>query len=128
MVVKGSDPTKVGYELTNIELEYQTINDAGLVREAASAYLNGRQFMYGHVTHHKKILVNQKNDSIINEAINEPRRSMKGILLLFSEPHAAGARDSEKFFNPDITSVKVSVNGIPNKGYKAFSPWTCGTK
>lgn len=23
--------------------------------------------------------------------------------------------DSEKFFNPDITSVKVNINGVPNK-------------
>ena len=40
---------------------------------------------------------------------------MKGILLLFCEPHVGGARYSEKFFNPDITNVKVSINGVPNK-------------
>ena len=28
-----------------------------------------------------------------------------------------GARDSEKFLNPSITSVTVSVNGVPNKVY-----------
>ena len=42
---------------------------------------------------------------------------MKGILPLFSETHTVCARNSEKFFNPHITSVKVSVNGIPNKVY-----------
>ena len=42
---------------------------------------------------------------------------MKGLLLLFCEPYAGGARDSEKTFNPDITEVKVTVNGIPNKIY-----------
>lgn len=26
-----------------------------------------------------------------------------------------GARDSEKFFNTDLTDVKVSINGVPNK-------------
>ena len=40
--------------------------------------------------------------------------SMKG-LLLFYEPYVAGARDTEKTLNPDITEVKVIVNGIPNK-------------
>ena len=39
---------------------------------------------------------------------------MKGLLLLFYEGYAGGARDSEKTFNPDITEVKVTVNGIPN--------------
>ena len=42
---------------------------------------------------------------------------MKGLLLLFYEPYTGGARDSEKIFNPDITEVKVVVNGIPNKIY-----------
>ena len=51
---------------------------------------------------------------IINESINVPRRSVKG-LPLFYEPYVAVARDSEKTFNPDITEVKVIVNGILNK-------------
>ena len=42
---------------------------------------------------------------------------MKGLLLLFSDTHAGSARDPGKFFNPDITSVQVSVNGVPNKVY-----------
>ena len=41
---------------------------------------------------------------------------MRG-LLLFYEPYAAGARDREKTFNPEITEVKVIVNGISNKVY-----------
>ena len=53
---------------------------------------------------------------IINEGINVPRRSVKG-LPLFYEPYVAGARDSEKTFNPDITEVKVIVKGILNKVY-----------
>ena len=39
---------------------------------------------------------------------------MKG-LLFFYEPYVAGARDTEETLNPDITEVKVIVNGIPNK-------------
>ena len=74
--------------------------------------------MYEHVTHHKTISIAKGTDSIINESINVPRRSMKGlILLLFYEPYVGGARDSEQTFNPDITEVKVVVNGIPNKVY-----------
>lgn len=43
---------------------------------------------------------------------------MKGLILfLFYEPYEEGARDSEQTFNPDITEVKVVVNGIPNKVY-----------
>ena len=33
----------------------------------------------------------------------------------FYEPYVAGARGTEKTLNPDVTEVKVIVNGIPNK-------------
>ena len=115
MVVKGSDSSKLDYELKNIELEYEVIRNVDLARETSSSYLNGKDFMYEHVTHHKTLTVNKAEDTSINVSINVPRRSMKGILLLFCEPHAGGARDSEKFFNPDITKVMVSINGVPNK-------------
>ena len=116
-VVKGSDPSKLGYELTNIELEYEVIHSKELAEKVLSNYKNGKRFMYEHVTHHKTISITRGTDSIINENINVPRRSMKGLLLLFYEPYAEGARDSEKTLNPDITQVKVTVNGIPNKVY-----------
>ena len=115
MVIKGSDPSQLNYELTNIQLEYEVIHNVDLARETSSSYLSGKDFMYEHVTHCKTLTVNKADDTIINESINVPRRSMKGILLLFCEPHVGGARDSEKFFNPDITKVKVSINGVPNK-------------
>ena len=52
--------------------------------------------------HHKTFTFSKPNDSVINEHINVPRRSMTGILLLFTENPTAGERDSEKFVNPDI--------------------------
>ena len=52
---------------------------------------------------------------------------MKGLHLLLYEPCVAGARDSEKTFNPDINEMKVFVNGIPNKvysrGMKTIDMW-----
>ena len=114
-VVKGSDSSKLAYELANIQLEYEVIHSKQLADEAESNYKNGKRLMYEHITHHKTISFAKGTDSIINESINVPRRSMKGLLLLFYEGYAGGARDSEKHFNPDITEVKVVVNGIPNK-------------
>ena len=34
---------------------------------------------------------------------------MTGILFLFLLPQAAGARDSENFYNPGISSVEIDV-------------------
>ena len=88
---------------------------------------DGKDFLYEHITHHRMITVNRATDTIINEGVNVPRQSMKGLLLLFCEPHAGGARDTEKFFTPDITSVKITVDGIPNKifsqGMESRSIW-----
>ena len=66
----------------------------------------------------------KNRDSIINKWINVQRLS---ILLLSTKTHTADTRDTEKFFNFDITSVDVSINGIPNKvysqGFKSRHKW-----
>ena len=109
-VVKGTDASKLAYELTNIQLEYEVIHSKNLADEVESNYMNGKRLMYDYITHHKTISFSKGTDSIINESINVPRRSMKGLLLLF-------LRAIRHTFNPDITEVKVTVNGIPNKIY-----------
>ena len=42
---------------------------------------------------------------------------MTGLLFLFMGAYVAGTRDSEKFVNPDITSVKIDIDGVPNMLY-----------
>ena len=37
--------------------------------------------------------------------------------MSFHCPHAEGLRDSEIFVNPRITSVKIDIDGVPNKVY-----------
>ncbi|PFX34131.1 hypothetical protein AWC38_SpisGene1013 [Stylophora pistillata] len=115
-VVKGSDPKKLSYQLTDIQLEYEVIHSQKLADEAFSNYKNRKRFMYEHVTHLRTISIDRTSDTIINERINVPRRSMKG-LFLFYETYTAETRDSERTFNPDITEVKLVVNGTPNKIY-----------
>ena len=99
--------------MNNIQLEYEVIHSKELADESMKKYLNGKRFMYEHVAHHKTLTIDRQKD--YNESINVPRRSMKGLLLLFYKPYAKGARDSEKSFFPDITEVNATVNGTPNK-------------
>ena len=42
-VVKGSDATKLCYELTNIQLEYEVVHSKNLADEAGSNYKNGKK-------------------------------------------------------------------------------------
>jgi len=112
-VVKGSDPTKLKYKLTNIQLEYEMIHSELLAEEAHSVYLSGKAFAYDHV-HLDKMILEKGSDTQLNVKLNSQRRSMRAILLLFMEPYSPGARDSEKYVFPHLTKVRVTINGSPN--------------
>ena len=117
-ILVSSDASKgQSYKLTNLELEYTSISSEYLAQEAAGAYNSGKGFFYENILLHKTFEISKPDDSVINEHINVPRRSMSGILCLFNDEITAGARDSEKFVNPAMLSVAINVNGMPNKLY-----------
>jgi len=89
-VVKGLDPAKLKYKLTNIQLEYEMICSEQLAQEAASVYSSGKEFLYDHVHLEKTITFTKNSDERLNIKVNAQRRSLKAILLLFTEPYAAG--------------------------------------
>ena len=113
-VVKGSDPTKLKYKLTNIQLEYEMIHSENLAEKAESVFKSGKEFAYDHVSRSKVVPINRGTETRINIKVDSQRRSMKGILLLFVEPYAAGTRDSEKYIFPALKKISVTVNGSPN--------------
>ena len=120
-VVNGSDPSKLGYKLENIQLEYEVIRSKTLADEALSTYSSGKEFAYDLVMRERVVPITRGSDTRLNLRVNPQRKSLKGILLLFINPYTAGARDSENYFNPDITKVKVTVNGVPNRVYNEGS-------
>ena len=57
-----------------------------------------------------------------NINLNTPARSLKGVLLLLEDPARSGmgpdfGRNSEFYYNPCITKVQVTVEGISNQLY-----------
>ena len=116
-VVKGSDPAKLKYKLTNIQLEYEMIHSKQLAQEANSEYSSGKYFLYDHVHLEKTIPFSKGTQARLNIKVNAQRMSLKAILLLFTEPYNAGARDSEKYVFPDLKKVKVTINGSPSMLY-----------
>ena len=117
-IVNSSDvSTAPTYILENLELEYQCISSEYLAQETAAAYASGKGFYYENVLLHKTFEISKPNDSVINEHINVPRRSMSGIFCLFNEKPSPGARDAESFVNPAMLSVDISISGMPNKLY-----------
>ena len=125
-VDRGSDPSKLKYKLENIQLEYEVIDEfrgkgtkelanAGiLIKEAVDAYSSCKGFLYDHI--HQEIVAPLKKDvhSKINIKVNSGRRS-QSCSVVFVEPYTAGTRDSEKYIFPNITKVKVTIKGSPNK-------------
>ena len=126
-VVKGSDPAKLKYKLKNIQLEYEMIRSELLAQEAKSEYSSGKEFLYDHVHLEKTIPIAKGAEARLNIKVNAQRRSLKAILLLFTEPYNAGARDSEKYVFPDLKKVKVTINGSPsmlyNEGIHSTDLW-----
>ena len=128
-VVKGSDASNLNYRLTNIQLEYEMIRSKTLADEAYSVYARGKEFAYDHVMREEVVTFSKGGDQRLNIWVNPQRRSLKAILLLFIEPYNGGARDSEKYINPDITKVSVTVNGSPNRVIAMASrEKTCGER
>ena len=54
---------------------------------------------------------------------------MKGVLILFEDVTAQQpfARNTESFYNPKITKVEVTIEGVPNQhfsqGMRAYQMW-----
>lgn len=65
-VVKGSDPTKLKYKLTNIELKYEKIQTNYLADEARSVYTTGTKSVCDSVIHDKSVTINKDVDKTIN--------------------------------------------------------------
>ena len=68
-----------------------------------------------------------KRDTIWNMNINQPAKSMKGVMILFEESSNNFERDSEAFYNPKISKVEVIIEGKANQlyaqGLKAYQQW-----
>ena len=70
--------------------------------------------MYDYIIYIGRNAINQ-SDLKFSLTILDSRRSVRGILILFTLPPAAANRDPEIFFNPEITNVDITINGITNK-------------
>ena len=114
IMVAQSGQVIAGYTLESLKLEYETIENPELAKQALSGYELGRSLTYEHVTLFRKTGWS-KDVTLVNETVNLPRKSMKAIVMLFKEKGTV--TDSEKYVYPNITDVKITVEGVPNAVY-----------
>ena len=69
------------YKIKDISLEYEIATQPYLARSISYEHM---ALLYDRVLRHRKIIVN-KSDTVWNLAFNKPRKSLKGILVLFEE-------------------------------------------
>ena len=112
-MVAQSGQSVGGYALENLELEYETIENGDLVSDVLSNYSTGRSLSYNHVTLMKTVEWD-KDATLHNKTINIPRKTMKAVVMLF---RIKTVTDSEQFVYPNITKVKVNIEGVPNSIY-----------
>lgn len=121
--VISSTDTSASYKVKNICLEFDMVTDAELARQIRQQVDGKMVILYDRILRHRKITKN-KSDTLWNINLNVPARSMKGILMLFEDPDRTS---TETFYNPNITKVEMTIEGVPNQlysqGMKAYQQW-----
>ena len=115
-VLKAMNPDAT-YTISNISLEFDTIINASLASQIRTEYMKS-SILYDRILRAQIIPLNDSSTSFSID-INSPSKSFKGVLLIFTKERSATkfTRDTEEFFNPKITKVEVTVEGVPNELY-----------
>ena len=115
-VIKSTDPAAT-YKISNISLEFDTITNASLASQIRTEYMKS-SILYDRILRARIIPLNNSYMSFSVD-INSPSKSVKGVLLIFMKETSATkfTRNTEEFFNPKITKVEVTVEGVPNELY-----------
>ena len=115
-VIKSTDPDAT-YTISNISLKFDTIINASLAGQIGTKYMKS-SILFDRIFRAHIIPLNKSNTSFSVD-INSPSKSLKGVLLIFTQERSATkfARDTEEFYNPKITKVEVTVEGVPNELY-----------
>ena len=115
-VIKSTN-ADASYTISNISLEFDTVTNTSLASQIRTEYMKS-SILYDRILRSRIIQLN-KSDISFSVDINSPSKSLKGLLLIFTQERSATKfeRDTEKFYKPKITKVEVTVEGSPNELY-----------
>ena len=115
-VIKATEDDAT-YTISNISLEFDTIINASLASQIRTEYMKC-SILYDRILR-ARIIQHDKSDTSFSVDINSPSKSLKGVLLIFTQERSATkfGRDTEEFYNPKIKKVEVTVEGVPNELY-----------
>ena len=115
-VIKSTD-TDATYTISKISLEFDTIINASLASQIRTEYMKS-SILYDRILRARIIQLNKSNTSFSVD-INSPSKSLKVVLLIFIQERSATkfAQDTKEFYNPKITKVEVTMEGVPDELY-----------
>ena len=115
-MIKASNPDAI-YTISNISLKCDTVINAPLASQIRTEYVKS-SILYDRILRARIIPLNNP-DTSFSVDINCPSKSLKGVLLIFTKERSSTKfnHDTEEFFNPKITKVEVTVEGVPNELY-----------
>ena len=85
-VIKSTDPDAT-YTISNISLEFDTIINASLASQIRTEYMKS-SILYDRILRARIIQLN-KSDTSFSVDINSPSKSLKGVLLIFTQERSA---------------------------------------
>ena len=85
-VIKSTDPDAT-YTISNISLEFNTIINASLASQIRTEYTKS-SILYDRILRARIIQLN-KSDTSFSVDINSPSKSLKGVLLIFTQERSA---------------------------------------
>ena len=115
-VIKANKPDAT-YTISNISLEFNTIINASLASQIKTEYMKS-SILYDRILRARIIQLN-KSDTSFSMDINSPSKSLKGVLPIFTQERSVtkSTCDIKEFYNPKITKVEVTMEGVPNELY-----------
>ena len=115
-VIKTSNP-EASFTVSNISLESDTLINASLASQIRTEYMKS-SILCDRILRARIIPLNN-SDTSFSVDISSPSNSLKGVFLIFTKERNATKfnRDIEEFFNPKITKVEVTVEGVPKELY-----------
>ena len=117
-VILCTGDTSATYKLSDISLEYDAIFDEPYATTIGSMYSGTTSIPYTKVEliHYHTL---SKKDTIWKIDVNNPVRSLQGLLLLFFDKRDDFANKNEEFYNPSIKNILVTINGMHHQLFAA---------
>ena len=111
-MIKATNPNAT-FTISNISLEFDTVINASLSSQIRTEYMKC-SILYDRILRARIIPLN-KSDTSFSVDINSLSKSLKGVLLIFTQERSATkfGRDTEEFYNPKVTKVEITAEGSP---------------